>query len=82
MSTIQNQIAIQLNNLMEDYGVGEKALSELSGVSIKTINRILASEILTSINTLKKLCNVFCINTCQFFDLLFQDTTYMRELLA
>lgn len=82
MSTIQNQIANQLSKLMEDYGVSFNALQQLSGVSAKTISKILNSEIKPSINMLQKLCNVFCINTCQFFDYIFQDETYMRELLA
>lgn len=82
MSTIQNQIVIQLNKLMEDYGVNIDALHELSGVSIRTIHKILDNELKPSINVLQKLCNVFCINTCQFFDQIFQDKTYMQELLA
>ena len=82
MSTIQNQIAIQLGRLMDEYGVNINALHLLSGVSMKTIHKILKNEFKPSINILQKLCNVFCINTCQFFDLIFQDETYMRELLA
>jgi len=82
MSTIQNQIAIQLSRLMDEYGVNINALHVLSGVSMKTIHKILNNESKPSINILQKLCNVFCINTCQFFDLIFQDETYMRELLA
>lgn len=82
MSTIQNQIVIQLKRLMEDNGVNTNALITLSGISEKTINKILKGDMQPSINILGKLCNVFCINTCQFFDLIFQDENYMRELMA
>jgi len=82
MKTINNQISIELNNLMKERGLNVSSLALLSGVSERTINKILNSDTLPSIQILTKLCNVFCINTCQFFDIILNNSSFKKELLA
>lgn len=82
MKIINKQISVEINNLMKGLGLNARSLSQLSGVSERTINKILNSEICPSKNTLMKICNVFCINICQFFDLIISNEFFKSELLA
>ena len=82
MNIIKKEISIQLKNLMEENGISKSSLAVLSGVSERTINKILNMETMPSTNIIEKICNAFCINTCQFFDMFINADMFKKELLA
>ena len=68
MEIIKKQIAKNITYLMEDQHLSIEGLSKLSTLSEKTITKLLNCQLDPTIKILQKICNVFSINTCQFFD--------------
>lgn len=68
MSTINEKISKKITHLMSEQHLQVKDLSTLSDLSEKTLHNLLDCSITPSINMLKKICNVFSLNTCEFFD--------------
>lgn len=68
MDKIQQEISKSIASLMEEYNLNVQTLSALSTLSEKTITKLLNCKLTPTISILQKICNVFSINTCQFFD--------------
>lgn len=68
MNIINSKISKLITYLMNEQNLSIKNLSQLSGLSEKTISKIIDCKIEPTINMLSKICNVFSINTCEFFD--------------
>ena len=68
MDKIQQEISKNITNLMEEQNLSIESLSLLSTLSQHTITKLLNCDIKPTIGILQKICNVFSINTCQFFD--------------
>lgn len=68
MDIIKKEISNQITYLMDQQNMQVKDLSVLSTLSEKTINKLINCSITPTINMLAKICNVFLINTCEFFD--------------
>ena len=68
MDNIKKEIAKSITYLMNEQNLSVESLSKLSTLSKKTIAKLLNCELEPTINMLRKICNVFSMNTCQFFD--------------
>lgn len=71
--TIQNIISSELKKLMKDNRISTKALSDLSGVSFDIVSKIIGAKSLPELENVEKLCNVFKMSVCQFFDIVIND---------
>lgn len=68
MGIIKNEISKNITYLMEEQNLTIESLSKLSTLSEKTITKLLNCELSPTISILQKICNVFGMNTCEFFD--------------
>ena len=68
MDKMQIEISKNIALLMEEQSLNIKSLSSLSTLSEKTISKLLNCELQPTISILQKICNVFNLNTCEFFD--------------
>lgn len=68
MNTIKKQIQKNILNLMDEQHLTVDSLSTLTTLSQKTLTRLLNGEMEPTIGILQKICNVFGLNTCEFFD--------------
>lgn len=68
MNTIKRQIQKNIVELMESQHLSIESLSALTTLSQKTITKLLNGEIEPTMGILHKICNVFGLNTCEFFD--------------
>ena len=68
MDIIKKEISKSITYLMEEQNLNVESLSKLSTLSEKTIKNLLNCKLETTISILQKICNVFSINTCEFFD--------------
>ena len=68
MNIINSEISKLIKYLMEEQNLTIKNLCQLCGLSEKTILKLIDCKIEPTINMLSKICNVFSINTCEFFD--------------
>ncbi len=53
---------------MDEQHLTVDSLSTLTTLSQKTLTRLLNGEMEPTIGILQKICNVFGLNTCEFFD--------------
>ena len=74
MDMIKKEISKQITYLMSEQNMQVKDLSALSTLSEKTINKLIDCSITPTISMLTKICNVFSINTCEFFDCIINST--------
>ena len=81
MITIKSIISNQLKQRMKDNKMTIKNLSELSGVSIDTVSQIIKAKSLPELEYIQKLCNVFNVSVCQFFDVVINDI-YIKQVVA
>lgn len=81
MITIKSIISNQLKQMMKDNKMTIKNLSELSGVSIDTVSQIIKAKSLPELEYIQKLCNVFNVSVCQFFDVVINDI-YIKQVVA
>ena len=68
MDIIKSEISKSITYLMNEKELNIKKLSALSTLSEVTITELLNEKIEPTMNILQKICNVFDINTCEFFD--------------
>ena len=68
MNNIKLEIAKSITYLMSEQELDVKNLSLLSELPEDTIVNVLNGKIEPTINILQKICSVFNINTCKFFD--------------
>jgi transcriptional regulator with XRE-family HTH domain len=68
MDKIQQEISKNITILMDEQNLNVESLSLLSTLSENTITKLLSCDIKPTIGILQKICNVFSMNTCQFFD--------------
>ena len=68
MDIIKKEISKSITYLMEEQNLNVESLSKLSTLSEKTIKNLLNCKLEPTISILQKICNVFSINTCEFFD--------------
>lgn len=68
MDIIKKEISKNITSLMDEQHLSVESLSKLSTLSEKTITKLLNCELQPTISILQKICNVFSMNTCEFFD--------------
>lgn len=68
MDIIKKEISKNITYLMNEQNLNIESLSKLSTLSEKTITKLLNCELSPTISILQKICNVFSMNTCEFFD--------------
>ena len=68
MDEMNTHIIAGIITLMGQQNLTIEGLSKLSTLSQRTISKVLSGKATPSISVLKKICNVFGLNTCEFFD--------------
>ena len=79
--TIQNIISSELKKLMKDNNINKQTLSTLSGVSFDVVSNIIGAKSLPELENVEKLCNVFKMSVCQFFDIVINDI-FVKQNIA
>ena len=79
--TIKDIISSQLKQMMKVSKMSIKNLSKLSGVSMDIVSQIIKGKSLPELDNIEKLCNVFNVSVCQFFDEVINDI-YIKQAIA
>ena len=79
--TIKSIISNQLKQMMKDGRITIKSLSKLSGVPLDIVSQIIKAKSLPQLDDIAKLCRVFNVNVCQFFDVVINDI-YIKQVVA
>ena len=79
--TISNIISKQLKQMMKDKKITIRDLSKSSGVPSNIVSQIISAKSLPEIKDIAKLCDVFNMSVCQFFDIVINDI-YIKEAIA
>ena len=78
MDKMTEHIIESISSLMSDCNLTVESLASASKLSPKTISKILKGETKPSITMLQKICNVFGMKTCEFFDSII-ETHYISD---
>jgi len=79
--TIQTIISKQLKQMMKNKKMTLRELSTTSGVPSNIVSKIMSAKSLPEIEYIEKLCNVFNMSVCHFFDIVINDI-YIKSAIA